>query len=287
MFNWEDLRYFVVFAREKSLSAAARRLGVDHATIARRITSIEEALQLKLVERRPRAYYLTAEGERIAELGARMETESFSVQRAALAGQKSISGDVHVSAPPLMAAVLIAPHLAQLRTCYPDLRLHLSGDTRNVSLLRREADIAIRLSRPVDDEVVVRKLGTITFSLYAAKSVLVAQDTETAGFIVYDDSMEGSPQQDWLNIQSGGSRIIMRSNDLTIQAAAARAGLGIAALPDYLAGQDEQLVRVAHKGKKLEREVWIALHSDLRKTPRIQAATKFLVGCLTERLKSE
>lgn len=284
MFDWEDLRYFAVFAREKSLSAAARKLGVDHVTVARRITSIEDALQLKLVERRPRAYYLTADGERIAELGARMEVESFSVQRAAQAGQQGVGGDVQVSAPPVMASVLIAPQLGRLHELYPALRLHLSADTRNVSLSRREADIAIRLSRPVDEELVVRKLGVVGFSLYAARDYRAAHASKDMCFIAYDTAMDGSPQQDWNYLQSGGTPVIMRSNDLMVQAAAARAGLGIAALPDFLAGADEQLVRLPHKGKRLEREVWIAVHSDLRKTPRIQAVMKFLAECLTEKI---
>jgi DNA-binding transcriptional LysR family regulator len=109
MFDWEDLHYFTVFAQEKSLSAAARELKVEHATGARRLAALEEALHLKLVERRPRAYFLTPDGERIAELGERMELEWFAVLRTASAGQSSIEGEVSVSAPPTMAAVLIAP----------------------------------------------------------------------------------------------------------------------------------------------------------------------------------
>ena len=106
MFDWEDLRYFTAFAQTRSLSAAARQLKVEHATVARRVTALETALGLKLVERRPRAYFLTPDGEHIAELGTRMELESFAVQRAASAGQSSVAGDVAVTAPPAMAAAL-------------------------------------------------------------------------------------------------------------------------------------------------------------------------------------
>src|SRR6266571_2093242 len=87
MFDWEDLRHFTVFAQEVSLSAAARQLKVDHATVARRVAALEKGLGLKLVERRPRAYFLTPDGERIAALGRRMQLESFAVQRTASAGQ--------------------------------------------------------------------------------------------------------------------------------------------------------------------------------------------------------
>ena len=280
MFDWEDLRHFSAFAREKSLSAAARQLNVDHATVARRVAALEDALKLKLVERRPRAYFLTSDGERIAELGQRMELESLAVQRTAYAGQLSIAGEVSVSAPPNMAAFLIAPRLTTLRTRHPDLHIRLDGDTRNVSLVRREADIAIRLSRPVDEDVVVRKLATVTFSLYAASEYLATQ--QPPSFIAYDHTMDDTPQQIWLQNQANGAPIVFRSNDLAVQAAAAAAGVGVAVLPDFMAAADPRLLRLPHAEPQLQREVWIAVHNDLRRAPRIQAVMAFLVDCFGE-----
>jgi DNA-binding transcriptional LysR family regulator len=279
MFDWEDLRHFTVFAQEKSLSGAARQLKVDHATVARRIAALEGALQLKLVERRPRAYFLTSDGERIAELGGRMELESLAVQRTASAGQSSISGEVAVSAPPAMTAALIAPRLPMLRGKYPKLHLRLDADTRNVSLVRREADIAIRLSRPVDEELVVRKIARVTFSLYAARTYPAARDAAGRACIAYDTSMDDTPQQRWLLAQLGDAPIVLRSNDLAVQAAAVAAGVGIAVLPDFMGDGDQRLNRLPHVGPALEREVWLAVHSDLRHAPRIQAVMAFLAGC--------
>jgi DNA-binding transcriptional LysR family regulator len=283
MFDWEDLRHVTVFAQEKSLSAAARQLKVDHATVARRVAALEGALRLKLVERRPRAYFLTPDGERIAELGKRMELESFAVQRTASAGQASIAGEVAVSAPPAMAAALIAPRLGELRGRYPDLHIRLGGDTRNVSLARREADIAIRLSRPVDPELVVRKLAIVTFSLYASQAYLAAHGADARAYIAYDASMDDTPQQTWLQAQAGSAPIVLRSNDLAIQAAAAAAGVGIAVLPDFMGGQDNRLARLPHSGAALEREVWVAVHNDLRHAPRVRAVMAFLAGCFEPR----
>jgi DNA-binding transcriptional LysR family regulator len=282
IFDWEDLRHFTVFAQEKSLSAAARQLKMDHVTVARRIAALEQALGLKLVERRPRAYFLTADGERIAELGRRMELESFAVERLASAGQSSITGEVAVSAPPATAAALIAPRLDELRRMHPGLHIRLNGDTRNVSLLRRETDIAIRLSRPADAELVVRKLASLTFSLYAAKSYLTEHGTDAPAYIAYDTDMDDTPQQVWLQAQAGPHPIVLRSNDLAIQAAAAAAGVGIALLPDFMGKQDERLVSLPHAGTALVREVWIAVHNDLRHTPRIQAVMTFLAECFTQ-----
>jgi len=279
MFDWEDLRYFTVFAQTRSLSAAARQLKVDHATVARRVASLEDALGLKLVERRPRAYFLTPDGERVGELGMRMELASFAVQRAASAGQSIVAGDVAVSAPPAMAAALIAPRLAALYAQHPGLTIRLDGDTRNVSLARREADIAIRLSRPSDAEVVVRKLATVRFALYATGAYLAATAPASRSYIAYDAGKDEMPQQVWLQAQIGSARIALRSNDLAIQAAAAAAGAGIALLPEFMGGQDARLAKVPHAGMALEREIWIAVHSDLRQVPRIRAVMAFLAGC--------
>jgi len=282
MFDWEDLRYFIVFAHEQSLSAAARRLKVDHATIARRISALESSLQLKLVDRRPRSYVLTADGERIAQLGQRMEVESFAVQRTALASQDGFSGEVTVSAPPAMACALIAPRLGILREQYPQLSLQLLGDLSSASLSRREADIAVRLSRPKEPDLVARKAGLIPFGLYGSEAYIASTPVEQYVFIAYDQSMEETPQQAWLISLAGDRPILLRSNDLNVQAAAAQAGAGLAALPYFLAEQ-YGLQALESSGPELVREIWLVVHSDIRHTPSVQAVMKFLGQCFEGR----
>src|SRR5262249_51527761 len=112
MFDWEDLRYFAALTREGSLSAAARALKVDHATVARRVAALEDALGMKLVDRRGRSYELTADGERIAALASRMEDEADTIGRAARAVRPGLTGEVSISAPPNLASTFIAPRLA-------------------------------------------------------------------------------------------------------------------------------------------------------------------------------
>ena len=278
MFDWEDLRYFIVFAHEQSLSAAARKLKVDHATVARRISALESSLNLKLVDRRPRAYHLTEDGERIAALGRRMESESFAVQRTALAGQDSYAGDVTVSAPPALACALIAPRINELRAHYPQLSLHLIGSLGSASLSRREADIAVRLSRPKEPDLVTRKVATVPFHLYGSAGYLANTAPEDRVFIAYDETMEQSPQQAWLKKQAGDRPILLRSNDLNIQATVAQAGAGVAALPCFL-GDRYGLQTMPSVGADLARDVWLVVHSDIRHTPAVQAVMRFLVAC--------
>lgn len=279
MFDWEDLRYFVAFSQEESLAKAARQLKVDHATVARRIASLEQSLELKLVDRRPRAYVLTADGERIAERGKRMQAESFAVERMSIAGQEIVSGEVVISAPPSMACNVIAPNLGKLRAQHPAVRIRLIADTRNVSLIRREADIAVRLSRPVEVDLVARKIAALPFSLYASPDYLASHVPEDYEFIGYDDSMDGTVQQTWLDAQADSRPVVFRSNSLDVQVAAARAGVGVAALPYFLGDWDDSLCAVEATGAPLTREVWLSIHNDLRHAPAIRSVMQFIASC--------
>lgn len=278
-FDWEDLRCFVAFAQGGSLSAAARRLAVDHATVARRIEALERSLKLKLVDRRARSYALTEDGRRIAQAGERMQEDAFLVQRLATAAQPGIAGDVVVSAPPALSMALIAPRLGELRQAHPGLTVQLVAATSTASLSRGDADIALRLSRPPEPDLVARKLATIPFALYAAPSYLARVPPGERGFIAYDATMEGSPQQDWLQAQAAERPIVFRSNDLVIQAVAAQAGVGVAALPEFL-GNQYALATVETRGAALRRDAWLAVHRDVRGLPRIRAVMAFLGECL-------
>jgi DNA-binding transcriptional LysR family regulator len=279
MFDWEDLRYFVTFSQEESLAKAARRLKVDHATVARRIASLEHALELKLVDRRPRAYVLTIDGKRIAERGTRMQEESFAVERMSIAGQEVVSGEVVISAPPSMASSVIAPHLGKLRAQYPAVHVRLITDVRNVSLIRREADIAVRLSRPAEADLVARKIAVIPFALYASPAYLASHVAEDYEFIGYDDSMDGTIQQIWLDSQANSRPVVFRSNSLDVQHAAARAGVGVAALPYFLGDWDDSLSVIESTGEALTREVWLSIHNDLRHAPAIRSVMQFIASC--------
>lgn len=279
MNDWEDLRHFAALARDKSLSAAARRLGVDHATVARRVAALEESLRLKLVDRRPRAYVLTADGERIAALAARMEDEAYAVERAAGASQAGLAGEVTISAPPGIANTLIAPRLGALLHRHPGLTVRLIGEKRAASLSRREADVAVRLSRPAENSLVARKVGSMPFGLYASPEYLAQRAPAQYAFIAYDESMNDAPQQLWIMAIAGARPIIARINDLDGHRAAARGGVGVAALPEHMGERDTQLRRIEVKGKPATREVWLAVHRDMRRAPPVRAALDFLAAC--------
>jgi DNA-binding transcriptional LysR family regulator len=280
MANWEDIRHFVALAREGTLSAAARTLGVDHATVARRVAALETSTGLKLVDRRARATLLTDDGKRIAAVAAPMEETAFALSRAAQAAKRGIDGEVTISAPPNFASSVIAPQLVRLRQQHPGIRIKLIGEKRRASLSRREADVALRLLRPVESGLIVRKIGSFGFSLYGAPAYLNKTPPHAFAFIGYDASMTESPQEVWLRTIIGEREVVLRTNDLEAQIAAARSGLGIAALPHYLGDGDPRLQRHDLPERPVSRDVWLVVHRDLRQVPPVRAVMEFLVSCL-------
>jgi len=167
MIDWEDLRGFAALARHGTLSGAARALGVEHATIARRVAALEAGLGLRLVDRRGRKLMLTPEGLRVADSAGRMEAEALAAERIALAARAELSGRVTLSAPPALAAARLAAPLARLVERSPGLVIEVRGEKREALLDRREADIAVRLSRPRGGDLNVVRLGAIGFRFYA------------------------------------------------------------------------------------------------------------------------
>jgi len=280
MADWEDLHHFVTLAREGTLSAAARTLRVDHATVARRVAALEASTGLKLVDRRARATTLTDDGKRIAAVAAPMEEAAFAVGRAAQAAKPGLDGEVSISAPPNFASSVIAPQLVRLRQQHPGIRIKLIGEKRQASLSRSEADIALRLMRPMEAGLFVRKIGSFGFSLYGAPGYLEKTPPHALAFIGYDASMATSPQEIWLRGIVGEREVLLRTNDLETQVAAARAGLGVAALPHYLGDSDPHLQRHVVTQKPVSRDVWLAVHRDLRQVPPVRAVLEFLVSCV-------
>lgn len=279
MLDWDNLRHFLALADDGSLSAAARRLRVEHATVARRVAALESEVGVKLVDRRAGRYALTPDGRRVADYARRMENEAFSIERLLRAAQDNLAAEMTITAPPLIASHLIAPRLAMLRRDHPNLRLRLLGDSRTVSLPRREADIALRLSRPDDAALVSRRIGSMTYRLYASAAYLRRRAKADYEFIAFDESLDHVAQQSWLNGLLAGRPVVLRSNDLAVQSAAAQAGVGIAALPDFL-GAEAGLRQAEPALGPVTRDVWLTYHEDMRGSPGLVVLTDFLVRCL-------
>lgn len=283
MLSWDDLQHFLALASEGTLSGAARALKVDHVTVARRVAALEHATALKLVDRRARSYTLTEEGRRIATLAAPMQDAVHAVERTAQAARPGLGGKVTISAPPTLANALIAPRLVELHRQHPGIVITLIGEKRTASLGRREADLALRLSRPDEPGLVTRRIGRFGFSLYGSAAYLRETPPDAFAFIAYDTSMDEATQQKWLKTVAGSRQIVLLTSDLENQAAAVRAGLGLAALPQFFGDRDPELVRYDTGHGEMTRDIWLVVHRDLSRAPVIRAVMAFLALCVEPR----
>ncbi|WP_110654834.1 LysR family transcriptional regulator [Salinicola halimionae] len=275
MVNWTDLQFFSALARTGSLSAAARELKVDHVTVGRRISSLEKSLDTRLVDKLPRSRPLTERGEAIAVLVREVERMVNSLPLYSDVVNESLDATVRLSAPPGLAVHWITPLLPVLKKHYPKLKVALHYSTTFAALDKGECDLALRMTRPEDKDLVVRKIGNLTYDLYASLEY-VKTPSDSYEFIVYPQALEHLPQQVWLHRYRGGRGIALESSDVLAHYMAVKSGLGIAALPTFIGDSDSGLVRLEAMLSRPDRPVWLTMYPDLRNSASVRVLVDFI-----------
>lgn len=279
MFDWQDLHFFTVLARTQSLSAAARELKVEHATVGRRIDSLEQSLGLRLVDRLPRSRPLTEDGRALARLTISMGGIAADVEKLSRVSSIEIAGTVRVSAPPSIAIHCIAPCIATLRAAQPKLNVVLLPSLAVAALDKGEADIALRTVRPEEGALVRRKIGAVRFALYA-NAEFAERPAEQWSFIAYDESRDHFPQQNWLHQIRRHRPVVFSASDLASQQTAARFGVGAVVLPTTVGDSDSMLQRLPTESEPPVRDIWLTVYPDLRRSASVKAVMEFLVDCI-------
>ena len=274
-FSWDDLRVVLAIGRGGSLSAAARKLGVNHSTVFRRLGALEERLGARLFERLAEGYHPTAAGEELAATAARIEAEVTGARRR-LGGQDTrLSGTLRLTAPDDMAEHLLMAPLARFAARYPEIRLEIVIDNRMLSLTRREADVALRPTLHPPERLVGRRAGRLTSAVYGTEGAGDLAGPE-ARWIAWDEGAGPPATTRWLAREVPDRRIAYRSSSLLNQMSACRAGLGLALLPCFLGDPVPGLSRVLEPRPEWDSELWLLTHPDLRHQARVRALTDFL-----------
>ncbi len=281
MDDWDDLRFFAALARGGSLSAAARALRTDHTTVARRIAALEARLALKLFDRLPRGYRLTADGEALTGRLEAVEAAVLAFERQADGAGRGIEGTVRIGVPPALGALWLMPRLGPLLDRHPGLAIDLVGAAAASNLARREVDLALRLLPPEGDGLVARRVGGLAYGLYGRRDYVERTPPDRRRYIGYDDELAEVPQQRWLRDLAGELPVGLMANDLSAIVAGVRAGLGLGALPHVLADPAADLVCLA-EGPAAARDLWLVVHPDLRRAPRVRAVMDHLVEITRE-----
>lgn len=271
--DWEDLRFFVALAEEGTLSGAARRLGVNHATVSRRAARLETSLGVVLFDRRETGFGLTAEGEAVLMHARPMSEAALAIRHDLDAGARA-GGTVRITCTPALADRWLVGSLVPFRASNPTIDVEVFASTQSLSLGRWESDIAIRLARPLDGELLCRRATSLAFALYACHDMAAAVengDGERHPVVGYPPDETPLPESRALAGWAGGRRMAFRSNSLSAQIEAVEAGFGIGMLPCYLADASPHLSRIRCAEDLPSREVWILARRDVARRPRVRA----------------
>jgi DNA-binding transcriptional LysR family regulator len=282
MASWDDLRVFLAVYRRASHAAAARMLRVDATTVGRRIGALEAALGSRLFARTPAGLTPTAAALALLPCAERMESEMLSAERAIAGSDERVEGDVCITAPDGTTTFILIPALASLRARHPALRPELVADSRALDLVRREADVAVRFFRPREDSLVVQRIGTITYALYAGESYLARRgrprnqrELASHDWVGYGSAL-GRPQPAWLRRLAPREKFVARVNTTTALVAACAAGYGLTVLGTMIAEHDPRLIRVLPRLTISKDDIWAVTHPDLRRSARVVAVLRWL-----------
>lgn len=279
--NWDDARIFLEVARQGQILGAATALGVNHATVARRLSALEAALGVKLVQRLTTGTVLTAEGERFLVHAEAMEQAGLAAAETVSAGG-GVDGTVRIGAPDGFGVAFLAPRLGDLAERYPGLKLELVPVPRAFSLSRREADIAVTLERPREGRLVARKLTDYALGLYAARDYLdrygtpqTLADLSQHRLVGYVEDLIYTASLDYTASFLKGWRSAIAVSSAMGQTEAVQAGAGIGILHAFMARGRQGLVPVLPE-HSLTRAYWTVMHEDLRGLRRVGVVAEFL-----------
>ena len=290
--SWDDLRVALAVARRTSHGGAARDLGVDPTTVGRRVAALEAALGARLFDRTPAGLLPTAAGDKLLARAERVEAEILAAERELGGTDARLAGPVRITAGDGVVHHALLPALVELRRSHPGVTVELRADTRPLDLSRREADVAIRLSRPKEPALIARRLGVMHLALYASRGYLARRgmprstaELAAHDFVGFDASLDDLPQLRWLRHKVRAPRWVVRATTTTAQVLGAAHGLGVALLPCFIAPAEPRLEMVLPALRPPPREVWIVVHEQLRTSARVAAVITWLKGAVGPRLR--
>ncbi|MGY4495119.1 LysR family transcriptional regulator [Pseudomonas sp. TE3610] len=287
--NWDDTRFFLALCRDQTLRGAARQLGVDQATVGRRIAALEQALAATLFLRSSDGYRLTASGEAAYGAALKMEQSAHDLQRRLQGLDDKPSGKVRLATTDSLAADVVIPALARLHRQHPQVQVEIKASSEMLNLTRREADLAIRTVKPDNPDLLVRRLAQWPVGLFAAAPYLErhGHPQPGSGFagharVAWQPHLDASAVATLLDEPAQQAQVSCSANTSLLIRRAMVAGLGLGELPVPV-GEQDGLTRVwPDRVRAQPYQVWLVSHADLRHTARVEVVVQALVQAFTE-----
>ncbi|HRD66019.1 MAG TPA: LysR family transcriptional regulator [Candidatus Competibacter sp.] len=280
--EWDDYRYFLAVEQAGSALGAARRLGVNHTTVLRRIASLEKRLGVRLFERLRTGYTPTAAGEELREVARRVEQVLSDTEHRLAGKDLQLSGIVRITTTDTLFRGLLSPHLLAFRQQHPLIQLQVVGTNQLANLTRREADVAVRATNQPPDNMLGRKIGIARSAVYGARAYLDQRGYDLSfdqhDWIGLDETLAHLPEYPWLERHARPERIVLRLNNLLHKIELVKDGHGIAPLLCFLAEREPTLIRLTEPNPQFDTDIWLLSHPDLRQVARIRVFNDFIVS---------
>jgi DNA-binding transcriptional LysR family regulator len=284
--NWNDLRYLLAVWRGQTLTNAARRLNVDDTTVSRRLAALQAMMGTQLVQRQGDGrLMLTPAGEVVAQRAEAMEQQFASIREVVGLDRDPCAGTIRVTSVPILINRLFVRLVGALLERHPGLIIELVPDSHDLSLTRREADLAIRLARPATGgtSVKARRIGALKYAAYTSTAVKL-RDVQHLPWITFDEAMSHLPQARWIaravkDVPRNISGLRVHDAETALEAAAA--GLGITLLPTAIADRDTRLRPVPSIGAAQPcppRDIWLLAHADQIELARVSIVINWVEG---------
>jgi DNA-binding transcriptional LysR family regulator len=281
--QWDDLRVFLAVSRCGTLSAASQHLGVDDATVSRRMARLELAMNTKLFEHRSTGYVPTPGGERLRSMVEEVESKITACEGEISDENDELDGIIRIGAPDGFGSYFLGPRLAAFCNAHPKLEINLFATSRVFSLPQREADIFISLALPAEGRIMGRKLTDYNLGLYAAAKYVAnhprirsVEELHQHPFVGYIEEVLFSPLLDYLPSISKSIKPKFRSSNLLALLQAVREGEGIAVLPKFVVAKTQGLVAIMPDKINIRRAFYLLSHEDNRNNARIRAASNYI-----------
>lgn len=282
-FDWDDLQAFLAVVRAGRLTVAARKLGVDHSTLSRRIVALEQSIGVTLFDRRAAGYALTVEGERLVPDAEAMENLAIRIGARQDDAAQGLSGSVRIGTPEAWGTYFLARELKELARRHPELEVELVANPRMFSLSKREADIAVSMTRPEQGRLIARRLNDYELGVYASHAYLAQhgpiderRQLQQQRWVGYIEDLMWSSELDYLAEISSTIRPQIRISNVISQVQAVASGVALGVLPCFLAAREPELVRLLPQEISLRRSYWLLTHADARDLVRVQVVAQFI-----------
>lgn len=277
--DWDNLHLVLAIVKGGGLSGAARLLGVHHSTVLRRLDSLEHTLGVSLFERTPNGYRPTINGEELAAIASEMEDHVLGAFRKVAGKDLRLSGILRIATTDYLAVTVLPNLLRGFRMEYPDIDLEVTISTHMASLTKRDADVALRPTNAPPENLMGRKICELAFATYHAQNVLPGAEPS---WICVDDAVSHSSPYQWRQQHFPNAQATVSIDSLLGIFETAKAGLGTAILPCYMADPEPCLQRTGDTAPSMTLGLWLLTHPDLQRAQRVRVFMTYAAQRLDE-----